>query len=69
VQRATAASGAHIREEAELVLEGRLEAHIGEREFLLSPGDSIRFNCAIPHWFRTFNERAIVISAMTPPSF
>jgi transcriptional regulator with XRE-family HTH domain len=59
----------HIGEEAELVLEGQLEAHIGDREFLLSPGDSIRFNCAIPHWFRTFDERAIVISAMTPPSF
>jgi transcriptional regulator with XRE-family HTH domain len=59
----------HVGEEAELVLEGKVEAHIGEREFLLGRGDSIRFNCAIPHWFRTFNERALVISAMTPPSF
>ena len=59
----------HSGEEAELVLEGQLEAHIGERTFLLHAGDSIRFNCAIPHWFRTFQERAVVISAMTPPSF
>lgn len=59
----------HVGEEAELVLEGCLEAHVGERVILLNAGDSIRFNSGIPHWFRTFQERVIVVSAMTPPSF
>lgn len=60
---------AHPGEESELVLEGTMEAHIGSRVFLLNSGDSIRFSCAIPHWFRTFEEPVVVISAMTPPSF
>lgn len=59
----------HAGEECELVLEGRVEAHIGEQAFELGPGDSIRFNCALPHWFRTFDERVVIVSAMTPPSF
>jgi mannose-6-phosphate isomerase-like protein (cupin superfamily) len=46
-----------------------LEAYIGERTFTLGPGDSIRFNCGIPHWFRTFDEKVVIISSMTPPSF
>src|SRR5437870_5524392 len=48
---------AHPGEECELVLNGHLEAHIGERAFQLGPSDSIRFNCAIPHWFHTFDEK------------
>lgn len=59
----------HVGEECELILEGRVEAHIGDRNFLLDAGDSIAFNSAIPHWYRTFEERVVVISAMTPPSF
>src|SRR5207253_4257764 len=60
---------AHPGEECELVLNGHLEAHIGERAFQLGPGDSIRFNCAIPHWFHTFDEKVVIVSSMTPPSF
>ena len=59
----------HPGEECELVLEGHLEAHVGERAFQLGPGDSIRFNCALPHWFQTFDEKVVIISSMTPPSF
>lgn len=59
----------HAGEECELVLEGRVEAHIGDRVFLLEAGDSITFNSALPHWFRTFDEQVVIISAMTPPSF
>jgi transcriptional regulator with XRE-family HTH domain len=59
----------HPGEECELVLEGRVEAHIGPRMFLLEPGDSIRFASAIPHWFKTFDEPVVIVSAMTPPSF
>ena len=60
---------AHPGEECELIVEGHLEAHIGDRCMQLAPGDSIRFNCALPHWFKTFDEKVVVISAMTPPSF
>ena len=58
----------HPGEECELVLQGRLEAHVGERVFALGPGDSVRFNCAIPHWFKTFDQKVVIISSMTPPS-
>jgi transcriptional regulator with XRE-family HTH domain len=60
---------AHPGEECELVLAGHLEAHVGDRVFSLGPGDSIRFNCAISHWFQTFDEKVVIISSMTPPSF
>jgi len=59
----------HTGEECELVLEGTVEAHIGSRSFLLKPGDSIRFPSAIPHWFKTFDDPVVIVSAMTPPSF
>jgi transcriptional regulator with XRE-family HTH domain len=58
----------HPGEECNLVIEGHLEAHIGERTYLLDVGDTISMNAAEPHWFRTFTERAVVISSMTPPS-
>jgi quercetin dioxygenase-like cupin family protein len=60
---------AHEGEECEFVLEGRVEAHVGEREVLLNAGDSISFNSSIAHWFRSFEERVVIVSAMTPPSF
>lgn len=59
----------HPGEECEFVLEGRLEAHIGDRVLELEEGDSFRFNSVLPHWFRTFEHRVVVISAQTPPSF
>lgn len=59
----------HPGEEAELVLGGQLEAHIGSGTYRLDAGDSIRFSCVLPHWFRTFDQPVVVVSAMTPPSF
>lgn len=59
----------HPGEECEFVLEGQLEAHIGDRVLALEEGDSFRFDSGIPHWFRTLKKRAVVISAQTPPSF
>lgn len=60
---------AHPGEECEFVLDGAVEAHIGTRTLALAAGDSIRFASATLHWFRTGDEGAVVISAMTPPSF
>lgn len=58
----------HTGEECMLVLEGPIETHAEERTFLLSAGDSIRFTSTIPHWYRTFEHGAVLITAMTPPS-
>ena len=33
------------------------------------PGESIRFNLAVDHGYKTFEERVVVITAQTPPSF
>lgn len=60
----------HQGEECGLILQGRLEAHVGEDTFSLEAGDSIYINSAIPHWF--FNpgpDTAVMVWAITPPSF
>jgi transcriptional regulator with XRE-family HTH domain len=59
----------HRGEEIVFVLSGTIEIHIGDRARLLSPGDSIRFSSAIDHWYKTFDERVVVITAQAPPSF
>jgi len=58
----------HTGEECMLVLEGRIEAHAEQRTFLMEAGDSIRFASTMPHWYRTFEKRVVLITAMTPPS-
>ena len=58
----------HPGEECMLVMKGPIETHAEQRMFLLEEGDSIRFASTIPHWYRTFEEGAVVITAMTPPS-
>lgn len=58
----------HTGEECMLVLEGPIETHAEGRTFLLDAGDSIRFSSTIPHWYRTFEHGAVLITAMTPPS-
>ncbi len=59
----------HPGEEAILVLRGRLELHEGDRVHTLDEGDSIRIASIVDHWYRTFDDEVVVISAMTPPSF
>jgi transcriptional regulator with XRE-family HTH domain len=59
----------HHGEEIVFVLSGSIEIHIGDRTRLLEAGDSIRFSSAIDHWYRTFDERVVVITAQSPPSF
>ena len=58
----------HPGEECMLVIKGPIETHAEERTFLLSEGDSIRFQSSVPHWYRTYEQGAVVITAMTPPS-
>lgn len=59
----------HMGEEVVFVLSGKMEIHIGERHWLLNAGDSIRFQSTVDHWYRTFDERVVCITAQSPPSF
>jgi len=58
----------HLGEECMLVLEGEIEAHAEGRTLLLRAGDSIRFASSMPHWYRTFETKVVLITAMTPPT-
>jgi transcriptional regulator with XRE-family HTH domain len=60
----------HPGEEAALVLEGTLGVWIGDEEHVLEAGDSISFNCGLPHRVENVGKkRVVLVSAITPPSF
>ncbi|WP_093808149.1 cupin domain-containing protein [Stappia sp. ES.058] len=60
----------HKGEEAGIVIEGRLEVTVGEQKKVLGPGDAYLFTSSTPHRFRALrNQRCVVVSACTPPSF
>ena len=66
----TALTFSHEGEESIFCLEGTLQIIIGEQEFLLEPGDCISFDSSVPHRATAAGDGpAIIISAMTPPSF
>lgn len=57
-------------EECAIVLEGRLRIWVGEEVFHLNRGDSITFESRIPHrWENPGRRKAVVLWAMTPPSY
>ena len=60
----------HAGEEQMVVIQGEMHVWIGDEVWVLGPGDAITFDSAIPH--RAGNRGttpAIVIAAITPPSF
>ncbi len=60
----------HEGEELNMVIKGRVHIWVEDKEYVLEEGDAITFESSRPH--RTVNfdgETAIVISAITPPSF
>lgn len=60
----------HKGEEIVHMLSGRLSIRIGDDELVLRPGDSISYDCSIPHsYFNDSGEPAEVIAAMSPPTF
>jgi transcriptional regulator with XRE-family HTH domain len=60
----------HQGEEAGIIIEGRLEVTVGEQTKVLGPGDAYFFKSATPHRFRALrNQRCVVVSACTPPTF
>ncbi|GII91595.1 helix-turn-helix domain-containing protein [Sinosporangium siamense] len=59
----------HSGEEVVFILQGRMEVHVGNLVRVLEQGDSMRFASVTKHWYRTFDEDVVSITAMTPPSF
>lgn len=60
----------HPGEEAALVIEGQLHLWIGDEEHVLDAGDSISFNCGVPHRIANLTKkRVVLVSAITPPHF
>ncbi|ANY17213.1 hypothetical protein AW878_07850 [Bordetella pseudohinzii] len=47
----------HDGEEAGVVLEGTLDLHIGDQEYVLNEGDGFRFSSATPHRFFNSTKR------------
>ncbi len=60
----------HEGEEFGLILEGRYEATVGDRTFILEEGDSISYPSRIPHRGRALGDRRVTtLWVITPPSF
>jgi len=60
----------HEGEECALVLEGTMELQLGRETHVLKEGDSIRFECSLPHRVTNIGRRPLrAIWAITPPSF
>lgn len=60
----------HDSEEAGIVIFGRIEITVGEEVGTLGPGDAYIFDSRRPHRFRNVGEeRCVIVSACTPPTF
>jgi transcriptional regulator with XRE-family HTH domain len=60
----------HPGEECILIMEGELMVCIADTMHTLQVGDSITYDSGLPHWYRNVTDHnAVLIGAMTPPSF
>ncbi|HET7397636.1 MAG TPA: XRE family transcriptional regulator [Intrasporangium sp.] len=60
----------HPGEECVIVLEGTLHVWVNGTRYEVHEGDSLTYDSALPHWYRNPTDRdAVLIGAMTPPSF
>jgi len=60
----------HAGEECVHLLSGALQVGIGGRRFELAEGDSVTYDSSVPHyWLNTAAAVAVIIGAVTPPSF
>jgi transcriptional regulator with XRE-family HTH domain len=60
----------HAGEECVHVLSGTLQVGIGRRRFELAEGDSITYDSSLAHWWvNASGAGAVIIGAVTPPSF
>jgi transcriptional regulator with XRE-family HTH domain len=61
---------AYEAEEAGIVVSGRIEVTVGDKQRELGPGDAYLFDSRLPHRFRNIgNVACVIISACTPPKF
>lgn len=59
----------HEGEECGVILQGQLEAWVGDEKFILGPGDSIYHSSLIPHSSKNIGDSdVIMVVAKTPPS-
>ncbi len=60
----------HEGEECLVLTRGVLEAHIGDQVVILHEGDSVTFDCSVPHWYYNPGpDIAETIGAMTPAAW
>lgn len=60
----------HDGEECVVVMEGELAVEVDGVEHTLRAGDAITYDSAAPHWWENRSERpAVIVGAVTPPSF
>ncbi len=60
----------HPGEECVTILEGELDVCVNGTGYTLHEGDSLTYDSSLPHWYRNpTSQDAVLIGAMTPPSF
>lgn len=60
----------HPGEECVTVLQGQLYVCLNGMGYELLEGDSLTYDSSLPHWYRNSSSQdAVLIGAMTPPSF
>ncbi len=58
----------HRGEEAAFVLCGRVEVTVGDRCFILGPGDCLQFESSVPHRYTNVGDHAAeILITMSPP--
>lgn len=61
---------AHQGEEAGVVICGKLDLWLSDKQYRLNAGDSFAFDSSTPHRYRNpSDEKTVVIWAITPPNF
>jgi transcriptional regulator with XRE-family HTH domain len=60
----------HEGEECVMVTQGELRIAVGGDLYVLREGDSLTYDPGMPHWYHNATDHdAVLIGAMTPPSF
>jgi transcriptional regulator with XRE-family HTH domain len=60
----------HDGEESVFLITGEIDIHIGDDEYRLQEGDTVTFDATRDHWMHNVGTvEAVVLTAMTPPSF
>ncbi|MDV7766601.1 helix-turn-helix domain-containing protein [Peribacillus sp. CSMR9] len=60
----------HKGEEVAFILEGKIKLYLGEEEYLLEAGDSVKIPANLKHkWENNFSQNAVVLFSVIPPAF